>query len=108
MRQGLAAVRPPLEARLAGVRQRIAVDRFDGFLVTSPVNVAYLTGLRASASAMVVTDRSATLVTDFRYRDAALQRLERQDAPTDLELQIVDQSYDQTIVDVIRMRACAS
>jgi Xaa-Pro aminopeptidase len=104
VRQALAAARPRLDARLARVRERIAVDRFDGFLVTSPVNVAYLTGLRASASAMVVTDRSATLVTDFRYRDAALQRLEREDAPTDLELQIVDQSYDQTIVDVIRRR----
>jgi Xaa-Pro aminopeptidase len=102
VRQTLAAVRPRLDARLARVRERIAADRLHGFLVTSSVNVAYLTGLRASASAVVVTDQSATLVTDFRYRDAAVQRLEREDAPTDLTLQIVDQSYDQTIVDVIR------
>jgi Xaa-Pro aminopeptidase len=102
VRHALAAVRPRLDARLARVRERIAVDRFDGFLVTSPVNVAYLTGLRASTSAVVVTARGAVLVTDFRYRDAALQRLDRDDAPTDLELQIVDQSYDQTIVDVVR------
>jgi Xaa-Pro aminopeptidase len=102
VRHALAAVRPRLDARLARVRERIAVDRFDGFLVTSPVNVAYLTGLRASTSAVVVTARGAVLVTDFRYRDAALQRLERDDAPTDLELQSVDQSYDQTIVDVVR------
>jgi Xaa-Pro aminopeptidase len=96
------SARPTLDGRLLGLRAHLADERLDALLVTSVVNVAYLTGLRASAAALIVTRDRARLVTDFRYREAARQRMNAGDAPSDLELEIVEHTYDQTIAEVIR------
>src|SRR5215210_316719 len=41
------------------------------FLVTTPVNVRYLTGLDSSNAAVLVDDERAVLFTDFRYAESA-------------------------------------
>jgi Xaa-Pro aminopeptidase len=98
------AARPMFDRRLIELRTQLADAGLDALLVTNVINVAYLTGLRASAAALVVTPDDATLVTDFRYQEAARLRLGAGDAPSGVDLKIVDQTYDQTIVDVIRRR----
>jgi len=96
------AARPMFDRRLFALRAQLADAGLDALLITNVVNVVYLSGLRASAAALVVTPDDATLVTDFRYQEAARLRLGAGDAPSGVHLEIVDQTYDQTIVDVIR------
>ena len=54
-------------ARLAGLRRLLQEAGLDALLVTSLSNVAYLSGLFASAAAAVVTRDRFTLITDGRY-----------------------------------------
>ena len=54
-------------ARLARLRNLIRDARLDGLLVTSLPNVAYLTGLFASAAGVVITPDRMALITDGRY-----------------------------------------
>jgi Xaa-Pro aminopeptidase len=98
---GGTAARPALDGRLAGLRAQLPDDGLDALLVTNVINVAYLTGLRASAAALVATRDRAILVTDFRYREAARRRMDAGDAPSGLELEIVEHSYDQAIADLV-------
>jgi Xaa-Pro aminopeptidase len=97
-----AAARLRLDTRIAALRRRLGEARLDGLLVTSIANVTYLSGLRASAAALVATPDALTLVTDFRYQEAARRLLEREDAPRGVALRIVETSYDQALVDVVR------
>jgi Xaa-Pro aminopeptidase len=54
-------------ARIARLRDLMRTAGLDALLVTSLPNVAYLTGLFASAAAMIVTRDGASLITDGRY-----------------------------------------
>lgn len=47
----------------------------DAFLVTSPVNRRYLTGFPSSAGMVLVTKEEAYFLTDFRYAEAARQKV---------------------------------
>ena len=68
-----------LAARIARLRSRLADAGVDALLVTHLPNLFYLTGLRATAGAALVTPDRLTLVVDFRYRteaEAAVANLE--------------------------------
>ncbi|HET7044572.1 MAG TPA: Xaa-Pro peptidase family protein [Gaiellaceae bacterium] len=54
-------------SRLERLRARLE----EPLIVTSPVNVRYLTGLQSSNAALVVEPERVLLFADFRYRDAA-------------------------------------
>jgi Xaa-Pro aminopeptidase len=54
-------------ARHARLREHMRESGLDALLVTSLTNVAYLTGLFASAAGVVITRDHITLVTDGRY-----------------------------------------
>jgi Xaa-Pro aminopeptidase len=54
-------------ARHAGLRSLLVEQGLDALLVTSLPNVAYLTGLFASAGAVVITRDHMWLITDGRY-----------------------------------------
>jgi len=97
-----AATRPMLDGRVLALRGQIERDGLDALLVTNVVNVTYLTGLRASAAALVLTRDQIILVTDFRYQEAARRRGQAGDAPSGLSLEIVDRTYDQTLAEVVR------
>jgi Xaa-Pro aminopeptidase len=51
--------------------ERLAAGLEDPLLVTSGVNVRYLTGLDSSNAAVLAAPEGATLYTDFRYAEAA-------------------------------------
>ena len=54
-------------ARLAKLRERLAEERLEAFLVTSLPNVHYLTGFSGSAGVLLVTLGDSILFTDPRY-----------------------------------------
>lgn len=54
-------------ARQAALRDQLRADGLDAMLVTSLANVAYLTGLFASAAGVVMTRDRTALITDGRY-----------------------------------------
>lgn len=60
---------PPdvLLARLVAARNGIAPAGIDALLVTSPVNLRYLTGVAASAGMALVTGQAVVVVADERY-----------------------------------------
>lgn len=58
-------------ARHARLRELMRDGRLDALLVTSLSNVAYLSGLFASAAAVVITRDRLTLITDGRYEGIA-------------------------------------
>jgi Xaa-Pro aminopeptidase len=95
-------LRQRLDARLRALREGLRESGIEALAVTNATNVAYLCGLRASAAALVVTRNDATLITDFRYREAARRRIDAGDAPPGVRLEIVEQTYDQAIVDAVR------
>jgi len=55
--------------RLEDVRRRLSESRLQGFLVTSPPNVYYLTGFSGSSGILFVTRDSQVLITDGRYKN---------------------------------------
>ena len=63
-------------ARHARLRNLMREADLDAMLVTSLPNVAYLTGLFASAAGVIVTRDSASLITDGRYLGIAQHLLE--------------------------------
>jgi len=57
------------------VRRRLASSRLDGVLLSHLPNIRYLTGFTGSAGALIVTQDTAWLVTDGRYRIQAAQEV---------------------------------
>jgi Xaa-Pro aminopeptidase len=53
--------------RLDAVRELLARDGLDAMLVSHLPNIRYLTGFTGSSASLVISSRSVTLVTDFRY-----------------------------------------
>ncbi|SFL82724.1 Creatinase/Prolidase N-terminal domain-containing protein [Gracilibacillus orientalis] len=46
-------------------------ERMDGLLITSPVNIRYLTGFTGTSGVALITNNDAFFVTDFRYTEQA-------------------------------------
>ena len=53
--------------RLTKLRQVLAEQRIDAFLISQPDNRRYLTGFTGSAGLLLITATRAVLATDFRY-----------------------------------------
>jgi Xaa-Pro aminopeptidase len=56
---------------VAKVRREITERDIDALLITSPVNVRYVSGFTGSDSVLLLTDRQQLLITDFRYSESA-------------------------------------
>jgi Xaa-Pro aminopeptidase len=87
-------------ARHAKVREDLRAQSLDALLVTSLPNVAYLTGLFATAGAAVVSRDRVILIVDGRYVSAANAR---RDAVPGLDVVTLPASgsYDEVISDVL-------
>lgn len=57
--------------RVDKLRERMAAEGVDGFLLTNDVNWRYISGFRGDAGAALVTPRSLRLYTDSRYVEQA-------------------------------------
>jgi Xaa-Pro aminopeptidase len=90
------ADRPPLAARHAVTRRHLAALDVERLLVTSNVNVTWLTGFEGSSSAAILEPDRVVLVTDRRYEETA-----RALSSADVEVALVSQTYDETLVELI-------
>jgi Xaa-Pro aminopeptidase len=88
-------------ARHASVADGLRAAGLDAVLVTSLPNVAYLTGLFATAGVVVLSAGRVTLVVDGRYTAAARER--QHDLPG-LDVQVVPAggSYEECVGAVVR------
>lgn len=64
---GVSALDPKMEK----LRAKAAKEPVDGFLVTTPLNVRYISGFRGEAGTLLVTSKSAYLFTDSRFVEQA-------------------------------------
>lgn len=60
--------------RLEALRQHLRNENLPAILVTNPVNVAYLSGFTGTAGVLLITEKQAYLLTDFRYLEQAGQQ----------------------------------
>ncbi|MBC7105608.1 MAG: aminopeptidase P family protein [Firmicutes bacterium] len=60
-----------MAGRIEALRARQAAEGLEGFLVTRPENLRYLTGFTGSVGALLVTPRTCLLMVDFRYLEQA-------------------------------------
>jgi len=72
-RPGRLALADDVPRRLAELRAEIDERRLDAMLVTSTLNVHYLTGFAGDDSALLVGPRALVLVSDFRYEQEAAE-----------------------------------
>lgn len=59
------------KARIDIIRERIKKENLDGYLVTNLDQVRYLCGYSGSNGLLVITERAAHFLTDFRYIEQA-------------------------------------
>jgi Xaa-Pro aminopeptidase len=74
----------------------------DALVVTARSNITYLTNFTGSAAVVVLTQEKVTFITDFRYVTAVDGLQKSPQACPDLELTVVDGTYDAALIGVIR------
>ena len=87
-------------ARQAKLKADLQVLGLAGLVVTNPSNVAYLTGLFASAGAVVVGQDTVTLVTDGRYLGIAKPLVDDMNG-VDLVITPPSKPFDYAIAEVL-------
>ncbi len=73
----MARVTDPIAARLAGLRQEMARRKVQAMLITSPIDVGYLSGFTGDDSWLLVGAGRPWLITDFRYIEQARKECPR-------------------------------
>lgn len=66
---GAAHAQAPFQGRLAKLRARMSGKGLPSFLITNPLDVAYLTGFHGGDSYLLLTPDASTLISDFRYEE---------------------------------------
>src|SRR5690242_929802 len=92
--------RPDWPVRLDALTARLAALDADAFVVSSFVNVRYLTGFAGTAALLVVARDGRTLITDGRY-DLAVREAIAAGRLTPVEVRRVDRRYDLTLAECL-------
>ena len=79
------------------VREAAARQSVEALVVTSRANIFYLTNFTGSSAIAVVTPDRLHFITDFRYVTAVESLQQSAEACPDLQLTVVDGSYDATL-----------
>ncbi len=103
------APRERLTARATALRQELAKRDLDSLVVTALPNLFYLLNLRASAGILVLERRppGLRLIIDFRYIEAVNRLLKEGIAPAELEVVPVENTYDETLCQLLQRRPAA-
>src|SRR5579864_2586695 len=97
-----------LSRRHRQIRASMAAQNLDALVVTSLPNVLYLTNFTGTSALVIVTATRLEFVTDFRYRTAIeATRGTAYECP-DLDLVMVDGSYDATLAKRVEALGAAS
>ena len=91
---------PPFDTRLRALRTDLRAAGVGALLVTHPPNVRYLTGLAATAGAVIITASRCVLLADFRYQASAAALVAGRAAGA-VELVVPREGYDDAIVEVL-------
>lgn len=91
-----------LAARVTRVRSHLAEAGVDGLLVTHLPNLFYLTGLRATAGAALLTPDRLLLLADFRYRATAEVAVAELCGPVGAGLWPAPRGIDEAAAEAIR------
>jgi Xaa-Pro aminopeptidase len=83
------------------VRDAAARYQLDALVVTTRSNILYLTNFTGSAAVVVLTPERVNFITDFRYLTALDTLQKSSQACPDLQLSVVDGTYDSTLIAVI-------
>src|SRR5262249_14875070 len=90
-----------LKRRHDAVRASCAREGVDALIVTTRSNILYLTNFSGSAAIAVVTSDRVHFITDFRYVTAVEALQQSTHACPDLQLTVVDGTYDTTLVKLL-------
>ena len=88
--------RPGWAGRLEQLRESITDSALDALVVSTPVNITYLTGFVGSAGLVVLTPSSTWLIADGRYAGAVREGVE-QGKITPVHVEAVPDRYDLTL-----------
>src|SRR6476660_1448792 len=91
-----------LRRRHQTVREACASRSLDALVITSLPNILYLTNFSGSSAIVVLTADRLHFITDFRYVTAIEAARDTPHACPDIELLVVDSSYDATLVKLLR------
>lgn len=89
-------------SRIISAQQSIRSAGLDALLVTHPVNIEYLTGLKLSAGAALLAEGRCTVIVDFRYATTA-ETFARDNQS--LAVQVAAGPLDTAIADVVQQAA---
>jgi Xaa-Pro aminopeptidase len=92
---------PALKRRHTIIRDDIAARGLDALVVTSLPNVLYLTNFTGSSATLVITADRLYFITDFRYEATVHDAQSTPFACPDLELVLVEGSYDGTLAELL-------
>jgi Xaa-Pro aminopeptidase len=90
-----------LAARHQLVRAGLAKLDLDGLVVTSPVNIRYLTNHAGSAGTLVLTRTRVHLLIDFRYQESVRAIQASAAACPGLQISPVPASYDEALIELL-------
>ena len=90
-----------LSARHRVVRARLTGLALDGFVVTNPTNVRYLSNHAGTAGTLVITHREVHLLIDFRYQESVRSTQASDAACPGLRIWPVPASYDEALIDML-------
>jgi len=65
---------PHLKQRVQRLRDQIKQEELDGFLVTNPLDIRYLTGFEGENAWLLVTPRTAVVISDRRFEQELAER----------------------------------
>src|SRR5262245_5712943 len=92
---------PLLSGRHRSIHAQMQARSLDAVVVTSLPNITYLSNFVGSSGIAVVTPQRFLFVTDFRYVTAVSNLQSGASACPDLELVVVDSSYDATLASTV-------
>ena len=90
-----------LKRRHDAVRASCARAGVDALVVTTRSNILYLTNFSGSAAIAIVTSDRVHFITDFRYVTAVEAMQQSEHACPDLQLTVVDGTYDTTLAKLL-------
>jgi len=96
-----------LSRRLGAVRRTLAAQSLDALVVVALPNILYLTNFGGSSAIVVMTASRLLFITDSRYTTSVAETRGTPHECPELELVLVDGSYDATLSKVIGTMASA-
>jgi Xaa-Pro aminopeptidase len=91
-----------LNDRHRAIRDQLTARQLDALVITSLPNILYLTNFTGSSAIAVLTADRLIFITDFRYVTVVTEQQTTPSACPGFELNVVEASYDEALVAVVR------